>query len=136
MKAISAHTGKVSANPVSSVVPTERHGERHEMQIFSSAIRHVGLIENKNLLQEGWKKTTTDTRISAADNTHAFITSQYFLFFLTVSPSGVKQWCKNVKFAFPFSTSPIFFRFTGGPTNKSKAQRVYFFYTRLMIFEC
>lgn len=58
MKAVSAHTGKVSANPVSSVVPTGRHGERHEMQIFSSALQHMGLIENKNLLQEGWKKPT------------------------------------------------------------------------------
>lgn len=90
MKTLSAHTGKVSANPVSGVVLTARHRERLEMQIFSSVIQHTGLTENKNLLQEGWKNPTTDTQISSADNTHAFITSEYFLFFLTVPVSGVK----------------------------------------------
>lgn len=105
------------------------------MQIFSSPMQHVGLIENKNLLQECMKKTT-DTRVSSADNIHTFITSPYFFIFLTVPASGVKHWCKNVKFTFPFFTSPIFFRFTEGLTNKSKAQRVYYFYTRAMIFEC
>lgn len=90
VKTLSAHTGKVSANPVSSVVLRDRHGEHLEMQIFASAIQHVGWIEKKNLLQEGWKKTTTDTWISSADNSHAFITSRYFLFSLTVPASGVK----------------------------------------------
>lgn len=89
MRTLSAHTGKVSANPVSRVVLTDSHGERLEMQI-SSVIQHVGLIANKNLLQEGWKKTITDTRISSADNTRAFITNQYFLFFLTVPASGIE----------------------------------------------
>lgn len=37
----------VSASPVSSVVLTVSHGECLEMQIFPSAILHVGPIDNK-----------------------------------------------------------------------------------------
>jgi len=58
------HSKKLSKSPVLQnyglhhrVILPDRHGERLEMQIFSSVTQHVRLFESKNLLQEGWEKT-------------------------------------------------------------------------------
>lgn len=65
--------------------PGGKHKEELQMQIFSSAIQHVGLIQNKNLLQELWKKIN-DARISSAEYTHVF--SHKFVFFAFLNSSS------------------------------------------------
>lgn len=109
LKLQSPQTGIVHAKLVSSTVLA-----REELKMpIDTVILHVGLSGNKNLLQEGWKRTTS-AWISSAGNTHVFNHKFVFLLLLTFPASGVRWWCKNVKFVFPLSISPLFFRFTRG----------------------